>query len=89
MDKTRIHIIIIVVLAAGWAISLGYYVQAKQEVQDIRSGSQEITSQERALSVCDDTSTAEKQQACVDQLVRFSGLLRKYEEKLKQINIQG
>lgn len=89
MDKKKIYIVVMIVLALGWAITIGCLVKAKNELRDIKNGTSVITSQKDAFEVCEDTTNPDSQAACVEQLIEFSSLLKKYETKLRELNIEG
>ncbi len=89
MDKKRIYIAVLILLALGWAITLGFYVKAQKNLTDLQSGAQIITNQKDAFAVCDNINSPDQEQLCIDQLIRFSGLLKTYQEKLQNIKVQG
>lgn len=79
------YLAVIIILALALIVSVIWLARAESKVSDLQSSAALVMSQEEVLSVCNDTSTAQNEAACVEQLSRLSNILDTYSAKLKSI----
>lgn len=76
-------IIIAVILLALLVVSVVGWTRAQSELRDVKNTGGQLSGEKNVLAVCDDTSTLDKQTACVERLSDLSKLLSSYEAKIK------
>jgi hypothetical protein len=88
MQNKNTLLAIIIILFIGLVISVGGWYKASNGTFGSKSDDAKLMEFENSLSVCDKTETLSEQTACTRKLQDLSQLLNKYEEKIRNINVQ-